>query len=103
MAEDVTLTVRPLPRALHRENLILGAEREPVIASLTLTAALAVPSLDSPVMLAVLAGIQILVVVGLRRLAKYDPRFLEVYRRHTSYHDAYLGRSVPGAPSHKVK
>lgn len=83
-----------LHRALHRPNLLMGGERELVLASLVIAGGLIISSLNLP---SVLIGIAIwtVAVVLLRQMAKADPYLSTVYRRSLRYATYYPAHSTP--------
>jgi len=84
----------PIYRALHRPHLIMGAERNLVLAAGALAGALVFVgmTLMSIVLGVALWGISILVF---QRMAKVDPHMSEVYQRHIKYKSYYPARSTP--------
>lgn len=87
----------PLPRALHRPNLLLGGERELVLFTALLAGGLAVTAVNA--VAAVVATVVWFGCIGLlRRMAKADPRLSRVYLRHLRYRPYYPARSRPQAP-----
>lgn len=84
----------PIPRALSRRNLVLGGEREPVLALLLVCAVLAVAGQTLPT---AILGATLLVagLSALRWMGAADPQMTAVYRRHIAYRDRYPARSTP--------
>jgi type IV secretion system protein TrbD len=81
-------------RALHRPNLILGGEREPVLVAAILCGGVAVSALN---VVAAFTGLIVwLIAIGfLRMMAKADPQMSKIYLRQLRY-PAYLpARSRP--------
>jgi len=80
--------------ALHRPALLLGGEREWVLITGLLSAALIGVTL-SP--LAIIAGLALWVgvIAVLRNMAKSDPIMTKVYIRHIKYRAYYPARSHP--------
>ena len=81
-------------RALHRPNLILGGEREPVLVAAILCGGVAVSALN---IVAAVTGLAVwLIAIGfLRMMAKSDPQMSKIYLRQLRY-PAYLpARSRP--------
>ncbi len=78
--------------ALHRENFILGAERELVLVSALLSFTLIFVGL-SPV--TIIAGTLFwgLSLYFLREMGKADPKMSQVYLRHIRYKAFYFARS----------
>ncbi len=81
-----------LYRALHRPNLFLGGEREPVMMTAIVCAGLAVSSLN---LIAITIGIVLwLVLIGIfRMMAKADPYMSRVYLRQLNYSAYFPARS----------
>jgi len=84
----------PIYRALHRPHLIMGAERNLVLAAGALAGVLVfvVMTLMSIVIGIALWGIAIFIF---RRMAKADPYMFEVYLRHIKYKSYYPARPTP--------
>ncbi|ADP71010.1 conjugal transfer protein TrbD [Rhodomicrobium vannielii ATCC 17100] len=82
----------PLYRALHRPNLFLGGEREPVLMTAIICAGLAVSSLN---LIAITIGVGLwLVLIGVfRMMAKADPFMTRVYLRQLRYGAYFTARS----------
>ncbi|MGB9165340.1 MAG: conjugal transfer protein TrbD, partial [Rhodomicrobium sp.] len=74
----------PLYRALHRQNLILGGEREPVLASVIGCAGLPAAS-SNLVALAVGVSLWLFLIGVFRMMAKADPMMSQVYLRQLNY------------------
>jgi type IV secretion system protein VirB3 len=88
------LRLTPISRALHRPNLILGGEREPVLVTAILCAGVAVSALNL-VAIATGAAVWLIAALFLRMMAKADPQMSKVYLRQLRY-PAYLpARSHP--------
>lgn len=100
MAEDLRRI--PIHRALHRPDLMAGAERELLLVSGLITLALVVVALNWA---AFAFGVVFwfVAVMVLRRMAKADPFMSKVYLRHIRYKPFYPARSSPFAfpASHK--
>jgi type IV secretion system protein VirB3 len=81
-------------RALHRPNLILGGEREPVLVTAILCGGVAVSALN---VVAALIGLGVwLISIGfLRMMAKADPQISKVYLRQLRYPVYLPARSRP--------
>ncbi|HAV5548615.1 TPA: hypothetical protein JI101_17565 [Acinetobacter baumannii] len=81
-------------RSLHRQNLLAGGERIPVILVGLLTFALiaAIKTLAS-----IISGILFWFVAMyfLRRMAKFDPQASEIYRRQIKQQKIYQPKSSP--------
>jgi type IV secretion system protein VirB3 len=84
----------PIHRALHRPNLLLGAEREPVLYTLIVAFTLVFAALSWPAFL-VGAALWFIGLGVLRQLAKADPHMTRVYPRHIRYRRYYPARSTP--------
>jgi type IV secretion system protein VirB3 len=84
----------PLYRALHRQNLLLGGEREPVLASAIACAGLPAAS-SNLVALTVGAGLWLFLIGVLRMMAKADPMMSQVYLRQLNYAAYFPARSRP--------
>lgn len=100
-SERVVAEARLYP-SLVRPVLVGGVEREPMVVVIGLVAALATAFRPNPLTysLAVL-----LVVAGLprlRRLARRDPQFFGVLRRHIHTAGFYLARPRHDAPRRRV-
>ena len=84
----------PIFRALHRPNLVLGAEREPVLFLAVLCVGVAMTALT--ITAAGVCGIVwVLLVAPLRMMAKADPLMSRVYMRSLRYQRYYPARSRP--------
>lgn len=81
-------------RALSRPNLLMGADRELVLATglATVILVFVVLTLYSAVFG---AAIWILVIGVLRRMAKADPLLRKIYIRHIGYRSHYRPTSTP--------
>lgn len=82
----------PLHRALYRPSLVLGAERELVLMTLTVLGGIAFIGVN-PVAFAYSALVCPLALYGLRLVAKADPQMSKVYLRHNKYAGYYPARS----------
>jgi type IV secretion system protein VirB3 len=89
-----TLRRTAIHRALHRPNLILGGEREPVLVTAILCGGVAVSALN---IVAALIGLGVwLVAIGcFRMMAKADPHISKVYLRQLRYPVYLPARSRP--------
>jgi type IV secretory pathway TrbD component len=88
--------------SLVRPVLIGGAEREPMVVVLGLVAALVTAFRPNLVTYSLAA---LLILVGLprlRRLARRDPQFFAVLRRHVHVAGYYPARPVHCAPRRRV-
>lgn len=96
MAEELIRT--RMHRALHRESLLAGCERELLLATGLVVGVLVVVATNW-----VAAGVGAVVwLVGfgvLRAMGKADPVMSKVYLRHIRYRGYYPARSRVGAPS----
>ncbi|MEJ5038610.1 conjugal transfer protein TrbD [Acinetobacter johnsonii] len=81
-------------RSLHRQNLLAGGERIPVLLVGLLTFGLiaAIKTLVS-----VIAGLAIwfIAMYFLRRMAKFDPQAAEIYKRQLKQQKIYQPKSRP--------
>lgn len=84
----------PIHRVLWRFKLLLGGERELVLMVSVVSVALPFIGMNM-VAFAVGASLWLLAMPALRLLAKIDPQFSQVYRRHIKYRRHYPGRSRP--------
>ena len=84
----------PLYRALHRQNLLLGGEREPVLASAIGCAGLPAAS-SNLVALAVGVSLWLFLIGVLRMMAKADPMMTRVYLRQLNHAAYFPARSRP--------
>ena len=84
----------PLYRALHRPNLILGGEREPMIIVLFVSVALLVLAMN---VYAFIVGLLFLFgsVYGLRQMAKHDPFMSKVFFQQLFFRKYYAPFSHP--------
>ena len=90
----MTLRLTPIHRALHRPNLILGGEREPVLITAIICAGVAVSALNL-VAIGIGGLVWLVAAFCLRTMAKADPYMSKVYRRQLGF-PAYLpARSRP--------
>jgi type IV secretion system protein VirB3 len=83
-----------IPRALHRPNLVLGAEREPVLITAILCAGVSVSALNL-VGIGVGIGVWLIAALFLRMMAKADPYMSKVYLRQLAYPPYLPARSRP--------
>ncbi|MFZ1110268.1 MAG: conjugal transfer protein TrbD [Rhodomicrobium sp.] len=84
----------PLYRALHRQNLLIGGEREPVLASAIACAGLPAAS-SNLVALTVGLGLWLFLIGVLRMMAKADPMMTRVYLRQLIHPAYFPARSRP--------
>lgn len=82
----------PLHRALYRPNLVLGGERELVLFSGGVCAALGLSAMN-PVAIGFAVTAWPLALFLLRQMAKADPEMSRVYRRQLKYAGYYPARS----------
>jgi type IV secretion system protein TrbD len=89
---DLRLT--PFYRALHRPNLFLGGEREPVMCIGIISGGLIISSQNWP---ATVVGLCVwfLSLAIFRLMGKIDPYLVRVYLRHLKYQNYYAPRSTP--------
>jgi type IV secretion system protein VirB3 len=84
----------PLYRALHRQNLLLGGEREPVLACAIACAGL--PAASSNLVALTVGVVLWLFLIGvLRMMAKADPMMSQVYLRQLNNAAYFPARSRP--------
>ena len=88
----------PLPRALHRPQLIWGGERIPMIASLVISGGMAITSMN---LVGIISGgvVAVIAVYGLRQMAKADPYLVQVYLRYVKLKEYYAPFSRPARVS----
>lgn len=92
----------PMPRALHRPQLLWGGERIPMIALLVLSVGVAVTSMN---LVGIISGMVVAVigVYGLRQMAKADPLMVQVYLRYARLKEDYAPHSRPSRVSHNER
>ena len=88
------MRVNPIHKSLCRPSLVLGCDRELIIFSGLLTAALVFSAMD---WVALFAGLLLWTfsLFAFRRMAKADPQMRHVYLRHRKYRRYYSPRSMP--------
>lgn len=84
----------PIHRSLIRPQLLLGAERELVLAT-GMVAAMLVFAIQTMVSIIMGAMIWALGLYLMRRMAKTDPELSRVYLRHIRYRPYYPAHSRP--------
>lgn len=84
----------PIPRALHRPNLLLGGEREPVMVCALAARGLALTG-QNIVAVGVALAVWLVAIGFLRRMAKADPQLTRAYLRQLAFRPAYPARSRP--------
>lgn len=91
----------PIHSALYRPTQVLGCDRALVIVSLTVSAWMALGSMD---LIGMVSGavFAFLAIAVFRRMAKADPMMREVYFRHIKYAPYYHPFSRP-ARNHEKK
>ncbi|MCJ8521163.1 type IV secretion system protein VirB3 [Pseudorhizobium tarimense] len=94
MAEGLTLQRTPFNKAIHRPSLLLGADRELVLAT-GLAAAILVFVVLTVYSVLLGIGLWTLVTAILRLMAKRDPMTRQIYLRHIYYRAAYRATSSP--------
>lgn len=94
MRDDAQLRRTVLHRALHRPNLFLEGEREPMLLMLVVAGSLIVTSMN---LVGICLGVLLWgVSVGAgRRMAKADPYMTKVYSRYLRYRRHYSARNTP--------
>jgi type IV secretion system protein VirB3 len=90
----MSLRLVPVHRVLWRSQLLLGGERELVLLVSVLAVALPMDGMNIPSAV-VGALLWLLGMPALRWMAKVDPQFSQVYRRHIKYRSYYPARSRP--------
>jgi len=79
----------PIYRALHRPNLFAGGERRLALTALLFAVLMVVSNMGS-LMTWLIAGVfYVGTMTALRKLAKRDPKFTEVYLRQIRYQHYY--------------
>lgn len=91
----------PIYRALHRPNLLMGAERKLMQTLIAFCGLVLISNPLSLVTWSVIAVAYGSCVAGLRKLAKIDPRFTDVYRRQVNYRPYYPPLRGTDAPRPK--
>lgn len=81
-------------RAMHRPNLILGAEREPALMLAIVAGGIAITAMNLPATL-VSALMWFGLITPLRMAARADPRMSRVYLRYIRYAHYYPAHSRP--------
>jgi len=90
----LSLDAKPIPRVLSRHNLILGAEREPVLVTALMCGGVALSSMT--IVAGVVCGVIWLASLALFRwMAKVDPQLTRVYQRNLKYRGYYPAASRP--------
>lgn len=84
----------PTHRSLYRPNLVAGGERELMLFSGALAAAVGITS-QTLVAIVFSAAFWIVAAWGLRRMARADPMMSKVYMRQLRYRAYYAHRSRP--------
>jgi type IV secretory pathway TrbD component len=92
--EDAALRRIALHRAMNRPSLLLGGERELVLMTGLMAAVLIFASATVATALAG-GALWVLVVGGLRMMARADPCLSRVYLRHIRYQRYYPARATP--------
>lgn len=94
MNETEDLRITPIRRALHRPQQIWGGERELMLFSMLIAAALIIVSLN---FFSVVVGLifWMLCAYSLRKMAKADPIMSKVYMRQIKYRNYYRPYSRP--------
>lgn len=86
----------PLPGVLNRPNLLLGAEREPMLLLCSGCVGIAFMS-GNWITTIICATVWFIIAPLLRRLARRDPQWIGVYVRSLFYQWSYSARSRPAA------
>jgi len=84
----------PIHQSLHRPELVLGGEREPVMLSSLLSILTGITGAASFTVLPVVGAVLFYfgMVLILRRMAKADPMMTKVWLRHVKYRHYYAAR-----------
>lgn len=93
----MTLRRTPLHRSVLRSQMMFGAEREPALVAALISALVGFSGyLGGNLMVFVSAlPLWMLLIWGLRTLAKSDNQMKAVYLRHVKYLPYYTARSTP--------
>lgn len=84
----------PIHQSLHRHDLVLGGERDPVLYAALLAVIIFVSGMS--LFAAVLAlTLWIASLAALRRMAKEDPMMSRIWMRHVRQQDYYPAHSSP--------
>lgn len=82
----------PIHQSLHRHNLVLGGEREPVMLSALVALLVGVGGM-TVISGAVAAVFWFCAVFFLRHMARLDPQMTQVWRRHVRYQEYFPARA----------
>ncbi|MGI6656287.1 MAG: conjugal transfer protein TrbD [Desulfobulbus sp.] len=85
----------PIHQSLHRPELVMGGEREPVMCSALMALITGIVGAVQAAWITVLIALLFYfgAVFLFRRLAKADPTMTRVWRRHIRYRNFYSARS----------
>jgi type IV secretion system protein TrbD len=89
----MSLRRTPIRRVLHRQNLLLGGERELVLMTAIACGALVVAM--NTVAIAGGAAIWLVALPAFRWMAKADPQMTRVFIRYRKFRGYYPARSRP--------
>lgn len=82
----------PIYRAMNRPTLFMGGDRELVLCSMVTFITMIFTSLNVIIILASI-GMLLLIIHGLRVVAKSDPQMRNIYLRHIKYKSYYPAQS----------
>jgi type IV secretory pathway TrbD component len=88
------LKAKPIPRALSRPNLLMGGERDLVLASAVICCGIAATSMNF-VAFIVCGLLWLISHTMFVWMAKADPQMSRIYKRHVNYRDFYPAFSTP--------
>lgn len=94
---------KPIPSALTQPILIAGAQREPVIMLWTVVFMFLFGMRWTVFSLVVTFLLATVGHVSLVLLAKYDPEYFQILRRHLSHRDYYSAAAEPDAEHLKIQ
>ncbi len=82
----------PVHQALHRPNLVLGAERELAMSSVLISLLVGIGGMTA-ISAAASFSFWLVGIFVLRRMAKADPLMSKVWMRHVKQQDFYSARA----------
>lgn len=94
MSTDDGLRHTPIQRALHRDNLVMGGERELVLLSAVICGGLIITA-QNLVAVFVCVPLWLIILFLLRKLAKTDAHMSRVFIRQRAFRPYYPPRSTP--------
>ncbi|NLZ17984.1 MAG: conjugal transfer protein TrbD [Desulfobulbaceae bacterium] len=85
----------PIRQSLHRPELVMGGEREPVMCAALMAIITGIVGAVQAAFVTVFIALAFYfgVVFVFRRMAKADPDMTRVWRRHMGYKNFYRARS----------